>query len=890
MRLKRLEVTDVRRFRGGPHVVEFHPRGTVLTGRNEAGKTTLFEAVRRALFDRSKSKARWTERIAPNGVEAPHPTVALELEHGGREIRVEKEFGAKGRTRLHERRDGAWVAVAEREEADELLLEWLGAPTKRRPDADRPDTWGAFQWLFVPQETRDLPGESTDAADRLGLDRTGVSPEFDRVRAAILAAADEVFTRTGQLAARSDLAAARAERETLERERSTLAEEVDALERKRREWEEARERLPLCEREADEAKAEWEAVDDAVVDLSGAEAALGTAEERARRLAAEARQTAQVVEERGRREEAAATEDRAYDDALAEHARTETLMKQAYDRFDAARRELVDTERRLDEWRGARADERRRLDAAEARREADEAERRLAEAERLDRVLAEARAASAAEPPAAELGHEVENLHAEIEADRRAIARTILRVSVHGDADADVLADGSPLIGMSGEGSERIEVVLPNGARVVVESGSRETARLREEAAARRGRIQQLLAPFQAESPAELRRIRDERLEHRGEVERLDELRRAVDSRPTAALAEELEQRRAALARFAELLPAADADGGDDAPSIHTLRERVARRDEAIERAEATLSEARERGREASAEVDRLRARLDEAARARDVARARRTTAGQELARHREKHGATEACRDSAARAHAASETAEAEVKERRAELERKELDARQHRETVRRTYDRLSARFRREEARAAQLEEELERRAAGGAWSRLAEVEERCAETDRRVERLEERAAALALLKETVDDVRGEAVSRVTAPIREDLEELLVDVTGGRYRAARLGEALQPLSLDGIDPVDVEDGSQGLRELVGTLVRLSVARWLAEDEPQVVVLDDPCVHVSRERTARLVERLNRLTAAGRVQVVVLTHREGEFAGLAGEVVDVESV
>lgn len=886
MRLKRLEVTDVRRFRGGPYVVEFDPRGTVLTGRNEAGKTTLFEAIRRALFDRSKSKARWTERITPNDVEAPRPTVALEFEHGERVVRVEKEFGARGKTWLREWRETEWVLVAEREEADERLLEWLGAPTKRRPDADRPESWGAFQWLFVPQEARELPAESSDAADRLGLDRTGVSPEFDRVRARVLAAFDEVFTKTGQVASRSDLAAARAEQESFEAERAALQIEVDDLDRMRRRWEEVTEGLPAQEQEAAEAKQEWDAIDDAVVDLSGAEAALEATSERSRRLTAEARQAAQILEERERREAAAAAEVNGHDEAIATHARTETLQKQAYDRFERARRELVDTEQSLDRWRASRTEERRRLDAAEARRALDEATARFEEAVRLDRGLAEAQERVGAEPPAAELLHKVEDLQAEIEADRRAIGRTILRVNVQGDADAEVLLDGTPLIGMSGEAGERIEVVLPTGARVVIEGGSRETARLLEKAAARRGRIQQLLAPFQVESPAELRRIRDDRLERRGEVERCEERRRALDARTTAALAAELEQRRAALERF----DGVPRESADDAPTVHQLRERVARREEEIAAGEAALVAARERGREASSQLDGLRSELDAAARARDVARARRTAADQELGRHRERYGATEECRATAARTRDESAAATAEERERRAELDRVQNDARQRRETVRRRYDRLAARFRKEEAKAAQLEEELERNAARGAWSRLADVESRQDAVRARIARLEERAEALRRLKETIDDVRGEAVSRVTAPIREDLEALLEDVTGGVYRGAKLGDALQPVALEGERAIEVEDGSQGLRELVGTLVRLSVARHLAKAEPQVVILDDPCVHVSRERTARLVERLNRLTAEGSVQVVVLTHREGEFAGLAGTVVDVEAL
>lgn len=49
-------------------------------------------------------------------------------------------------------------------------------------------------------------------------------------------------------------------------------------------------------------------------------------------------------------------------------------------------------------------------------------------------------------------------------------------------------------------------------------------------------------------------------------------------------------------------------------------------------------------------------------------------------------------------------------------------------------------------------------------------------------------------------------------------------------------------------------------------------------------------MHVSRERTRRLVDVLTQLMDERPLQVVILTHRVDEYAGLGGTVVDVEGL
>ena len=227
-------------------------------------------------------------------------------------------------------------------------------------------------------------------------------------------------------------------------------------------------------------------------------------------------------------------------------------------------------------------------------------------------------------------------------------------------------------------------------------------------------------------------------------------------------------------------------------------------------------------------------------------------------------------------------QTAENEERECRNHLEALENNAIVRRQTAKQKADRLAEAVVQLEVEARQIEDTLAREAVAGTYSRLGDIE-RCIEgEERRFLALRRRAEAVKLLRTLVDEVRSHAVNSVVAPIKQDLDALLSEVTRGRYRLAQIDEHLTPLRLDGSRQRFFEDGSEGLRELVATLVRVSVAAHLAADQPQTLILDDPCAHISRDRTGRLVELLNQISERG-VQLVVLTHRPYEFAGLIGK-------
>jgi len=55
-------------------------------------------------------------------------------------------------------------------------------------------------------------------------------------------------------------------------------------------------------------------------------------------------------------------------------------------------------------------------------------------------------------------------------------------------------------------------------------------------------------------------------------------------------------------------------------------------------------------------------------------------------------------------------------------------------------------------------------------------------------------------------------------------------------------------------------------------------------------VLDDPFVHVSSNRSNKMVELINDAMKEYGLQVIIFTHRPMEFAGFTGKMIDIQSV
>ena len=890
MKLLRLEVADVRRYTGTPRVVSFDPRATVLHGPNEAGKTTLFEAVRHALFDRARTNAGWVQRLVPYDTRAL-PSVKLDFEHAGRTLRIEKRFGAKGDATLSERRGAVWTTLAPNEQAEEELLVILGATASGAREGAPPENWGPFQWLLVPQELRELPGEKSDAAGRLGLDSAGVSDQFEGVRRQVQSVYEQTHTASGKLSKSSELELLARHIETTEGERTALVAEVARLEELRRRLDVRNEELPHLRADAEEARRGWDAVQEEAIDLSGAEGLQTAATEALKSARARAAAAADALKERNRLEPAEKELEEQRARAIAGALEASAVLKQVEQLWNEAReeaRKLGDSVARL---RKQLSDAERAIRLRTERRELSAIEDLLRRAAAADAGIVEAESAVRGETPAAKVVKAAEQFHADSLARRGAARGIALTVAIEGRPALRVLADGVE-ISEGGTAVDSVVVEASGGGRITVRGDTSAAQRLIDEAKDLERQRDALLAPFAVRTVEALRSLREDRLRAAANLDSALKDRAAVDPRSVSELRAAIAGRTAAIADAERIRSEGDRDAAHDAMDDEALRAAGSRLDTETRRAEGQFEKVRKVRTERDTQVEEQRLAERAAGEMRERAGVAASAAREELDRHRDRHGSSDKVREAAATARkevAAAEKSEADA---RGTLDRLSRDATVRRQAAKQKCDQLEKALHAAEADARQWEETLERDSVRGPYTRLADLE-RTLEAERaRHARLEVAARAAKLAKDTMDAVRGEVVRRVVAPIKADLDGLLATATQGRYTIASLDDHLRPGALAGAPGVrcEFDDGSQGLRELVATLVRIAVAAHLAAAEPQTLVLDDPCVHVSRERTARLVNILNSVTAGGRVQVVVLTHRQSEFSGLLGTPVDVSAV
>jgi hypothetical protein len=116
---------------------------------NACGKTTLFEALRRALLDNHKVGGKDIEAIKPWGRDLT-PIVQVLFDHQGDTFRITKRFLDQPFSKLEREENGRLVPLAEGPSADERVRAVLtrNAPGKGLARAEH---WGLAQVLWAPQ-------------------------------------------------------------------------------------------------------------------------------------------------------------------------------------------------------------------------------------------------------------------------------------------------------------------------------------------------------------------------------------------------------------------------------------------------------------------------------------------------------------------------------------------------------------------------------------------------------------------------------------------------------------------------------------------------------------------------------------------------------------------
>jgi DNA repair exonuclease SbcCD ATPase subunit len=859
MKISRLRVDQFRRFRQPFELRDFDPGLNLFAGPNEAGKSTLVAALRAAFFERHRSGT--VEHLRPWGDASAAPEVELDFELDGTPCRLNKRFLGKKRCTLQfgtRTYDGA--------EAEDFIAEQLGFAFAAK-GSSKAEHWGIPGLLWMEQgSAQDIRAAVTHATDHLrtaltaslgeiaGGDGDDVTNEVERLR-------NELLTPSSDRPRGAHAEALQAEqslREALAKvddDLLTFRQKVDRLAQLRR------------EHEADAAQRPWE---DLRARAATAATALREAQSLQERLLVEKR-SAQSLQERAdllrqqldrwaaeasdaqSRAEAVSATQRALDDALALAAPWQQRERDAQTQHDAARRTLALTRAR---------DNRRALV-----RELDELRRK---SETLAATLAQAEAEQArqlvlqAEVAACEirtgdlnaLRDQARQLR-ELDIRRTAIA-TRLRFALDAGRELRIGADV-----LSGDGERLLldatTLTLPGYGRLRIEPGGGDLAALAREAAELQDRHAGALARLGLAS-LDAAEARQQQHAHK-----LSDLKAAQATLKALAPqgVDALRAERAALAgRAAELTQrlTAQADEGDDA--LPPVTEAEAAEDaarHAVAEATRRLADARNRCAAAQAALDAAqrelsaaRARLDDPARAQQLADTR------------------VALTDALARQEAAALRID--------ELAR-QLDAArpqalaQDVERYTRSAEQIERSFAQRRDALTVLEVELQAAGAQGLDERRAGLARDHAAAERRAGQLARRARALDLLLRKLRDKRHALTQRLQAPLQAHLNHYLGLLFPGARIALDDSLSPGPLTRDstaGSESGEVDELSFGAREQMGVIARLAYADLLkAAGKPTLIILDDALVHSDDTRLERMKRVL--FDAALRHQVLLFT-------------------
>lgn len=860
MKLTRIRIEQFKQFRQPLEIADLTPGINLITGPNEAGKSTLVTAIRAAFFERYRSSS--ADAFRPWGDSSAAPQIELDFDIGDTSYRLTKRFLGKKRCSLQaggQAFDGA--------DAEDHLAALLGFEHAGRGES-KAEHWGIPGLLWMAQ----------GAAQEI---RLPVSHAIDHLRTALQGSLGEVTSSAG------DDVLARVETERNELltaatgkprgayakaigDTASLAERLAALDIEIENYRRQVDQLATlrAEHEADAAETPWKALNaqanaarEKLQSIAQIEETLKGERQRAtqiepqvtllrQQLAAFARET----EDRVARQRGLETASAALAAASAQVDRLSAAQAEASARQSVARDAL-----RAARQHATRQQLSRELTAAQ--QAAGQAREALTQAEAQQQALADwQQQAASTEIKAGELDTlrsqraQLRDLQIAQES-----AATQLRFSL--DEGRSMEAGGESLTG-DGERLlvEATTLTLPGLGVLEIVPGGTDLAELRRKAL---DLADQHVSVLQRLGLASLEAAEARHISH---VQRLAEVKsaaaalRALAPKGVDALRTELAKQSARAQEsehaLGQLTPAAE-----DAETPLPVTE--------AEAAEAAAAQS----------LERVNADLQAAKLAAGAAQTRVESATHELAgvqalldapdRAERQMRANQALVDALAEQAALAARIDAlstQVSAARPDILKQDV-ARFSNSAAQ-----LEKRFSERRDSLLQLQATLESAGARGLDERRAECERDHAQAARRMDELQRRAAALDYLLTLLRSKRRALTQKLQAPLQRHLNHYLQLLFAGAQ--LEIDEDLSPGPLtrdDGdIGGGSFDDLSFGAREQMGVISRLAYADLLqAVGRPTLIILDDALVHSDVERLAQMKRAL--FDASTRHQILLLT-------------------
>jgi len=871
-------------------VGEFNDRLNVVCGPNGIGKSTLFEALRRALMDSHAVTGQDIQAIRPWGRSLP-PRVSVSFLHEGVHYRVTKQFLDDAFALLERKENGIFRRLAEGRHADEQVRRILSKNPPGR-GLSQPRNWGLAQVLWAPQgelKFSDLSGDViTDIRNLLGVQVTDIAA--GPIEKKILYLYERYFTQQGKVKtgkAAPPLAQMQASLDNVRQRRAEALEMLQRYEATSRRVEELGHRhrqlqLEIAEltQHVTEARREAETYRKLMADQENIRRDLEKTEAQYKQLNQhirliqstqnEIRLKKEELKSLGTEEALKATELGERETRLTEARQHLDAVRKAGDAVEKAEHE-AELARSYRELRDRQATVERRIDAIRSAEQSLDAARkeRLALLAPNRKTLNAVRKAIGARDEA-RLLLEASLIRLEITPS----ANGVLEVT-HGEPTGpSPLSDGKPFIV---QGAPEVVAEIQGVARIRASGPTGDIETHRRAIRKQEQKIDDFTQPF---GTADLVNLE-------GLVERAESLdRRLEEARKFLEMLQE-EKDRDCLMKDQVELGARISNIEKEYPAWQALLPDY----KALKVKAGDVKATHAMG-------------LNDAALSWEQAHSAFAAAREQLRSIAEKAATTRiALQKSELQLEDLSRDGES-LQDRQRALEKSLID-RDAGKTLLKRVDAELARFPNDCAVAlANLEKNLqalqdaslkardeERKALGtletladqGHYSALSQAEEEIAQLEETIRRENLKMEVVKLLFTTVSQCKTEAVMSVLKPVEEAAGRNLMRIAGRGLGRVSVGEGFVPcavcpeLSETPVDPINLSGGEQ---EQLYMVTRLALAEVLARDERQMAVFDDVLTATDTGRLARVMTLLEE--AAEKLQLLILTCHPERYRALSG--------
>ncbi len=861
MKLKRLRIENFKCFRAPLELRDFTDGLNLFVAPNEAGKSTVAEAIRAAFFERYKSSS--ISSLRPWSDSSATPSVEIDFELSGKPARLSKAFLGKKRCQLSI--DGRNLDGTE---AEDQLGELLGFSYAGRGGSS-PEHMGIPGLLWIKQ------GTSQELAKAVGF-------ASDHLRNALggslgdLAAAngDDVIkaveTERNQLLTPSTEAPRGAYAEAL-KSRAELTEEIEVLRAEIDAYRSAVDRLATLRLDhwRDGEARPWLALRDQLAQAQAKlDDATGLAERRAAQELLLKQATTQVVAVRQqlqlmeRDEEALSLREANLEEAQGKLLKAQGLLqawepRHAEATLAAAKaRERLVAARQVAAWQ---AQEKSVADLA-AQLLALQRSQSQAQLKQEEQMQLQTEALSLALP-----NFELKRLREGTDRLRTAQAKldavsTALEFEL--EPGAKVRVAGSEV-----NGAERFTVVARTGidiegvGRITVLPGGEDLQSLIGDHDRQRDELAVLLQSLGVANlaAAEAReRLHAQRV---AEAKAATSVLAAHAPKGLAALEADVAALSTKLTEARQTLEALALAVGAETTGIPVSQ---AESDESLAR--TTLDDASAQVNEAKLAVSEARALVTAA---QDELAAAKATLSDPL-RANKKAAASHSLTDALAN----ETTVQANVNVIAEQLRTLNVSVlQQDVERFERSAKQLEAAYGQRAGEIIRLEAELEAKGALGLEEVAADKQRALDQIGRRCTELERRAKALSYLWKLLTEKRSALAKRLRAPLQRHLNHYLHILFPGS--SIEVSEDLSPgritrVATNGPETGEFEELSVGAREQMGVVARLAYADLLREaGQPTLLILDDALVHTDKHRLDQMKRVL--YDAASRHQILVFS-------------------